>query len=99
MIIYFSFVGLAFIGSIVWSMFRLRKFEIYKKPLIEATIINISLHIIGLIWWIVINWGIILTLIPGIVYYILSMSIINTINWLVLSLFKPKKQKQSVFPY
>lgn len=39
-----------------------------------------------------INWGIILTLIPGIVYYILSMSIINTINWLVLSLLNQKAE-------
>ncbi|GIN84574.1 hypothetical protein J6TS2_09600 [Heyndrickxia sporothermodurans] len=93
MLIYFSFVIVSFVLSIGWSLYRIRSFEIYKKPLIEGTIINVSLHLLGICWWLVVNRELLYFIVPGIIYYVLSSIIINIINWLLLSLIKPKKVK------
>ncbi|GIN37379.1 MULTISPECIES: hypothetical protein [Heyndrickxia] len=87
---YFGIVVLAFLLTLGWSIFRLRQFDIYRKPLIEGTLINFTIHILGCVWWIVINRNQTYFIVPGIIYYVLSVSIIQTINWNLLSLLKPK---------
>lgn len=93
MSIFFTFVVGSLFLSTGWSLYRIRKFDIYKKPLFEGTIINVSIHIIGMIWWILTNREMLYLIVPGILYYVISVIIINTINWLILSLLKPKKLK------
>ncbi|MGE8203952.1 hypothetical protein ACQKP0_05250 [Heyndrickxia sp. NPDC080065] len=94
MIIYFSFVSAALFLSLGWGLFRIRRFEIYKRPLREGALINLTIHLIGSIWWIRSNQQITYYIVPGLIYYVISFVIIYTLNWLLLSLIKPKKLKK-----